>query len=457
MNKIREKAGGFLARHPFFKNIAVLISGNVLGYGINILFLPVISRIYSPGQLGEYDLILSSGRFVMDFISLGLIIAIMLPKEDRKARQLCQLILVLNISFLTILFLFFAGIKNHYRLFDTSIPYGTALLLLAAYLFFFNMQSLYYSYTNRSRQYRILFWNPILQNVVNIGVSVALGLGGKGTAGYLMGTIAAYAVCCMHMQLYVHPFRVKADPIEWKNRIVEYKEIVWIQMPANLIAQAGNEIPTQFLGRMFGSALLGGYTMANRILSIPLSLLSMPINRVFYQTMAEKMNRNEDVSRFCFGIVEKNIRIAILPLGILVVFAKPVIPFVLGSSWKIAGDYIAVLGIMFLLKFCSSCVSGTFVIMGRQKLSLLMSMVNLVKYGMCFGISYSMGWNVFQTVIFFAVMECLFQLLNLFLCAWCTRYSIKAFLLFTIKYIVGGNLLIYGVYFLINRLLVCFA
>lgn len=176
---------------------------------------------------------------------------------------------------------------------------------MATYLFFFNMQSLYYSYTNRGKRYRVLFWNPILQNVTNVGFSVALGLDGKGTAGYLIGTIAAYAVCCVHMGIHVHPFREKVDFAEWKNRIVEYKEIVLIQMPANLISQAGNEIPTQFLGRVFGSALLGGYAMANRILSIPLSLLSVPINRVVYQTMAEKVNKNEDVGRFCFGVVEK--------------------------------------------------------------------------------------------------------------------------------------------------------
>lgn len=83
MNKVREKPVTFWPDIPL-KNLAVLISGNVLGYGINILFLPVISRIYSPDQLGEYDLILSSGRFAMDFISLGLIIAIMLPKEEKR-------------------------------------------------------------------------------------------------------------------------------------------------------------------------------------------------------------------------------------------------------------------------------------------------------------------------------------------------------------------------------------
>ena len=142
---IKEK----LHHHPFFKNIMVLVSGSMLGFIINFLFLPMISRIYLPEQMGEYDLILSSGRFAMEFISLGLIIAIMLPKEDKHARQLCQIILVLNLFFLTFFLILFLLAEDRYTLFHTSVPYRQSLGLLAAYLFFYNIQSMYYSYTNR--------------------------------------------------------------------------------------------------------------------------------------------------------------------------------------------------------------------------------------------------------------------------------------------------------------------
>lgn len=453
INKIKGRLERFLAAHPFLKNIAVLVSGNVLGYGINIVCIPIISRIYSPAQLGEYDLILSSGRFVTNIISFGLIIAIMLPKEDRKARQLCQMILTLNVAFLSALFCILIGIREDYQLFDTSFPYEMALFLLAIYLLSFNMQNVYYSYTNRCKKYQILFWNPMIQNVVNVGLSIVLGWMGKGTLGYLVGTIASYVVCCIHMQMHVSPFREKIMFRDWRKLLIEYKDITLIQMPANFIAQISNEIPTQFLGRVFVNAMLGGYTMANRILDVPAALLATPINRVVYQTMSDKVNKNEDkenIGKFCFEIVEKNIKLAILPVGFLIVFGKQIIPFVLGSSWAAAGDYIAVLGMMFLLKFCSVCVSGTFVVMKRQKLSLILSFVGIVKYGICFGLSYIWGFGVFATIVFFSILECLYHIVNLSLCVYCTHYSMKAFVSFLLKYIVGGNLLVYMIYLLVN-------
>lgn len=448
---MQERVRAFLNRHPFFKNIAVLISGNAVGYGIYLICIPILSRIFNPAQMGEYDLILSSGRFVLDFISLGLIIAIMLPKEDDEARDICQLVLTLNIGFLTIFVIALLALRDVYRLFDTTIPYGASIILLALYLLSFNLQSLYYSYTNRSRRYRVLFWNPIVQNSANAGISIALGLLGLGTAGYLIGTIASYVVCSVHMGIYVHPFRTEVSPAKWKKRLREYKEMPLVQLPANVISQIGNEIPTQYLGRAFGSSILGGYTMANRILSIPLSLLATPINRVVYQTMASKRNNHEDVGNFCFGVIERNIKVAILPVGALVICARPLIPFVFGKEWVVAGDYIAILGMMFLLKFCTLCVSGTFVVMGRQKLSLVLSFVNLLKYGVCFGLSYFFSWDVLATVLAFSVSECLYQIVNLVLCVYCTHYSMRKFIVFLLKYIVGGNALIYAVYFTILK------
>lgn len=447
LDKLKTK----LETRPFLKSIMVLISGNVLGYAVNLITLPLVSRIYTPAEIGEYDLILSSGRFVIELISLGLLIAIMLPKDDKKAKQLCQLILALNLGSLTILLIVFFCIRESYQLFATSVSYTFSLVLLALYLLVYNMQSLFYSYTNRKKLYRVLFWNPLLLAATNAGISILLGLMGWGTGGYLLGTIFSYTVCVVHMGRYISPFSTEISLTAWKQRLVEYKEIVLVQLPANFISQAGNEISAQYLGRMFGTAILGGYSMATKILNIPVSVLSVPVNRVVYQTMTEKANKGDSVGDFIFEILEKNIKIALLPVGILIITGEKLIPLVLGNSWLGAGEYIAVLGSIYLLKFCSACVSGTFVVMGRQRLSLLMSFVNLAKFGICFGISYVMNATVFHTIAFYAVVECLFQLLNLVLCVYCTDYPVKKFAGFVLKYIVGGNFLIYSVYILFKN------
>lgn len=439
-----------IQKNVFIKNVLVLLSGNVLGYIINILSLPLIGRVFSPADMGEYDLILSTGRFVMNFSSLGLIIAIMLPKDDEDAKRLCKLILLLNVSIISTLLIFFVAIGNVFQLFSTTIPYYMALFLLGLYIVSYNMQELFYSYMNRKKIYKGLFWNPLILAVSNVGISLVLGFCGFGTFGYLMGTILSYIVSILYMRIYVSPFSEKISFNSCKAILLEYKDIVNVQMPANFITQVGNEIPIQYLGRIFGAVMLGGYSMANKLLSIAIGVLSTPVNRVVYQELSEKVNKKEPVGDFLFGILEKNIKLALIPVGAMIIIGGKIVPWILGKEWIAAGEYIAVLGSMYLLKFCSNCVSGTFVVMQHQKLSLWMSFVNIIKYVFCFGIAYILKFDVMSTIIIYAVVECIYQLLNLALCVYCTDYSIKRFLWFVFKYIVGGNILIYGIYALVK-------
>lgn len=447
-SKLLDKIRG----NVFLKNILVLLSGNVLGYIINILFLPLIGRVFSPSDIGEYDLILSTGRFVMNFSSLGLIIAIMLPKSDEDAKRLCKFILILNISIISTLLVVFMVIGNVFRLFSTTIPYYWALFLLGLYIVSYNMQELFYSYMNRKKMYKGLFWNPLILALSNVGISIILGLCGLGTFGYLVGTIASYIVSILYMRIYISPFSEKISFNSCKAMLVEYKDMIFVQMPANFITQIGNEIPIQFLGRIFGTAMLGGYSMANKLLSIAIGVLSTPVNRVVYRELSEKVNRKEPVGDFLFGILEKNIKLALVPVGMMIIMGGKIVPWILGKDWAAAGEYIAILGSMYLLKFCSDCVSGTFVVMKHQKLSLWMSFINIIKYVICFGIAYLLEYNVMNTIIMYAVAECIFQLLNLALCVYCTEYSIKKFFWFVFKYIVGGNVLIYGIYILVRMI-----
>ena len=62
----------------FIKNIVMLISGNIIGYGINLITLPIISRIYTQNELGEYELILSSAGIFLAILQLSMMLVIMI-------------------------------------------------------------------------------------------------------------------------------------------------------------------------------------------------------------------------------------------------------------------------------------------------------------------------------------------------------------------------------------------
>ena len=77
----------------FIKNIMMLITGNIIGYGINLITLPIISRIYTQSELGEYELILSSAGIFLAILQLSMMLVIMIPEEEHEAVIISKIIL----------------------------------------------------------------------------------------------------------------------------------------------------------------------------------------------------------------------------------------------------------------------------------------------------------------------------------------------------------------------------
>lgn len=151
-----------IAQTEIVKNIAILASGVVIGYAINMMLLPVISRVYTPAELGRYDLIVSVGNVLVTLVCLALMIAIMVPNEDETAIKICKIINIASVFGASIFAIVSILLSSYHRFFESEINYNIECLLLAIYVWSYNQQGLFYAYVNRKKMYKVLFWNPII-------------------------------------------------------------------------------------------------------------------------------------------------------------------------------------------------------------------------------------------------------------------------------------------------------
>ena len=433
----------YIKSSDFIKNIATLLSGNILGYGINLVLLPIISRIYTQSALGEYDLLISSANIVLPILQLSLLLVIMIPSDEMVAKIICRIILYFTLIGSAIICCILFFLAPGFYLFKLNVPYAYGLILFSGYLILYNLQNIYYSYTNRKKLYSVLFWNPIIMSATNGILSIVLGKCNGGSSGYMIGTLASYAVAVMHMKKHVHPFQCEQSPVKIYSVLKQYKKYPLVQLPSALVSNIAIQLPAQFLGRMFSVTILSGYTMACKILSVPVSLLAVPVNRVYYRTLIEKLENGENAGEFAFTLVKNNIMMAFVPIGFLMIFGDIITGFFLGSEWAVSGVYISILGVMYLLKYCSSCMSGTFVAVGRQDLSLGFSVFTLLLYGGCFIFAYRLELGIIETMIFYAFFASLHELMNLLLCMHCLQFPITRYLKFVLKNILVGFSIVY--------------
>lgn len=413
---------------------------------MNLITLPIISRIYTQSELGGYDLIVSSADIFLTILQLSLMLVIMLPKEEEQAVIVCKIIWYFTLvgSGLSVMTLLI--VKSRFQLFNVVASYSMGIILFGCYLVCYNLQNIYYSFTNRKKLYSVLLWNPILTAGVNGILSVGLGILGWGTIGYLIGTIISYIAAVIHMKRYVRPFAGKVNLRAVKETLIQYRRYPMVQLPAALVSSVALQIPAQFLGRMFSASVLGGYTMACKLLSVPVALLAAPVNRVYYRTLAGKLNDKEKAGEFAFLLLKNNVLAACIPIGVLIIFGDWIVGLLLGKSWMISGTYILIMGMMYLLKYCSACMSGTFVAAGKQNISFGFSVFTLLLYAMWGVITSRLKLGVLEAIIFYTICASVQELTNLLLCMYCLKVSIIKYLHFVLKYIVGSTVIIYLIY-----------
>ena len=87
----------------FITNVLKLVSGSVASQILAILLVPLITRIYSPDDLGVFQLFVSVSGILVIFSTFSYQYAIMLPKTDEDSANIVFLcsVLVTLISLLT--------------------------------------------------------------------------------------------------------------------------------------------------------------------------------------------------------------------------------------------------------------------------------------------------------------------------------------------------------------------
>ncbi len=437
----------------FLKSVLTLSSGVVVAQAINFLGMPVVGRVYSPSAIGDYTLITSNAAILSAVACLGMMTSFMIPKEHEEARGLSRLVTGSTLLITTLAIGALWLCSGFFRIFHTEeTPYGVSLLVLWLYIVFNTVSNICYAYVNRHKLYRVMFWNPIITAGINVGVGIVFGLLGWGFVGYTTAHILSFAVNIIHLLRHANAFAKIANP-EYRAipLLKNYKRFPLYQMPANLVSSLRTQLPVQAIEALYTSTALGMYSMALKILSLPVTLLATPVNRVYFQEASQRYNRGEDIGEFSFKILETNIKIAILPISLLIILGEWIFAIFLGEQWREAGSFAAVIGMHQLILFCSNCLSGYFVIIKKNLWELFFSIAALALNILLVIVAWYFHIPVMVFLMILSVLQTISILLSQMAFFHHTGFDTKRYLMFAAKYIAIPVVLSFGIKLLLFR------
>lgn len=361
------------------KSVLALVGGTTIAQGLNFIFSPIQTRLFSPEVFGELSVFTSITGIVAVIICLRYELAIVLPKEDDEGFALLKLSWLFAgiISFLSLVIFGFWGAQI-YTFFNAPALahywyYVPITLLLTGII-----QAANYWLT-RMRQFTVLSYNKVLPVLAVNFVSIGLGFAGDRALGarlfsILVGNIVNIAVL---VSVLIPDLKTKKGQQYRKIELVgKYKNFLVYDIWGALINNLSWMIVPILMNSYYGSFAAGQYSISLRVIQLPMSIIGSSIGQVFLKTASEKKYEKR-LLPYTIRILKMLFIYTIPFIIILLLFGKYIFRFVFGSQWEIAGIYSQILALWALVWFVANPISSNYTILNKQNIGLILSIINL--------------------------------------------------------------------------------
>ena len=358
------------------RNTLKIMSGTAVSQGISFVTLPIITRIYGAKIMGVMAIVTAIAAVINAFSDLGISKSIMMDDDDKL---LDTYTVVSTLSFLICLVIGI-GFFVYYKVSPSkdAIPAFIMALLIGIYSWLAKQVQICYTWLNRQKKYNILMRNPMLNQVAIAVVSIVLGLIGFKRYGYYIGFISGTFITLINMKSNL-PLKIFTLNISKYIRVIkENKRYIIYQTPADIFGQIKNTLPTMLIKKIFGTEMVGYFSISIRLINIPINLLGMSAGRVFFSELGQMKREGKEIKYFIEKNVEKAFRIAMVLFLVVFAFGDVLATIFLGKEWYTAGQMLRIVSFMGLFEFISLSTQGICIVISKQNYTVAYSVCQII-------------------------------------------------------------------------------
>lgn len=354
------------------------MSGTALAHLTTFLVTPILTRLFSKESLGDLQLFLSTVTTFGVVASLKYEMAIVLPKDDKEGDELAVLSLVAlgAFSLLLTLFLAIAGQSLLKILNAESLQPYLYFIALGVFLFGF-WQAVQYILVRR-KKFGVIASNKVIQVASMNVITIVLGVFWQTTYVLLIAQILGWAIAAfLVFRRSELNFR-----FPWRRLLSlarEYSKFPSVNTAMVFLNTLSMQLPVFMFSRYFGTETVALYSMANRIVSIPLFMIGASVQQVYYRAASEAKHEGRAALLKVYHKTVKSLTLfAVLPLGVLLFFGPQIARVYFGSGYAEAGVYMQIITFWMLFQFINSPISATFTILDKQQIGFYLIAVSLI-------------------------------------------------------------------------------
>lgn len=370
-NWLASKVAMLRARH-FAVSVSKLIGGTLGAQLIGVAALPILTRIYSPGDFKTLAVYAAIVSILSVVACLRFDFAIPLPRSDfRAANLLVVSLLIVGIVCLTSIPLVALWAWAGVSLYGGGpwvwlIPAGVALtgIYSAAQL-----------WASRNGWYGTIARTRITQITGGVLAQVLVGLFVKSSLGLVIGHALSGGIG--GLSLLRRAWSESAALIRRVNvgslraTIRRYRSFPKYSVLDGLSTNAASQVPILLIAAWSAGPEAGYLLLATKVVAAPVQMVSAAVSQVFLATAPTRL-REGTLAPFTASIIRNLFLTMVVPFSIFAVVAIPVTGWVFGDEWMRAGQIMVWLVPWYAVRLLSSPISMVMNVVGRQRQMMYM-------------------------------------------------------------------------------------
>ena len=370
---------GLLLKEPgsgFVRDTLKLGAGMALAQTVMLAVLPLWSRLYGPADFGRYGVWTAVAGIAAILLTLRLDSCIVIASDDAQANALVRLCLWLALGGGAVLALAAWAVPASWRAGIGAATLGDWLPLAVLGGALTAIVATLQHAANRQRAY----WRMSLSRIALALAAALVGsvLGAAGVASGLLvaalvGSLASWGVLAGTSGTGAPRPRV-AEMAQAVRAHADAPRYLW---PSALLDVVTQQLPLLLIVAWYSQEVAGQFSLAWRVLALPLFMVAGAASSVFYQRMAALAQQPQQARVLLLHTWRLFALLGALPALLVALWGAELFALLFGAPWRPAGRMAEILMPLLWVMFVSSPTSTSLIVLGLQKWSPLFGLALL--------------------------------------------------------------------------------
>lgn len=370
-----------LKKSEYLKNSFTLIFGTALVQIIPFLLQPILRRLYTDEDFGNFAIYYSIVSVLSVVANLKYSNSIVIPKQQKDAIALLTGSLILNLLFSILLFIVMLwGGTYIFDYFNISGFLKANFWVLPLGVFLISSNLTFNFWLTRMKKFRGIVLNKGARRLSE-GTAQLAFTGGLKKSGLIIGSLVGDFI---NLIIFIFQFKksegtfkgIKRDTVKsaLKDQI-EFPKYSFLPSFLNILS---THIPVLIVSALYAKSLVGQFDGSRQMLALPLALVSASVSQVLYQKLVELINQGKPILQIVLSNFLALFGLAFVGTVVVYFFGVEIYTLVLGSDYQLAGEMSQLLIFSYAIRFIVSPLSMVFMATKQLKISAIWQVLYFV-------------------------------------------------------------------------------